>query len=156
MTTLTIGQSIPHFSLPSTTDQPFQLSDYLDQQALVIYFYPKDNTPGCTTEGQDFRNLYPQFKALNVEIVGVSRDSVVSHSKFKTKLNLPFALLSDTDETICKLFDVIKLKTLYGKTSLGIERSTFLIDKQGILRQAWRKVAVKDHAQTVLEAARTL
>ncbi|MGL4185105.1 MAG: peroxiredoxin [Thiotrichaceae bacterium] len=156
MTALTIGQSIPHFSLPSTTDQPFQLSDYLDQQALVIYFYPKDNTPGCTTEGQDFRNLYPQFKALNVEIVGVSRDSVVSHSKFKTKLNLPFALLSDTDETICKLFDVIKLKTLYGKTSLGIERSTFLIDKQGILRQAWRKVAVKDHAQTVLEAARTL
>ena len=156
MTALTIGQSIPHFSLPSTTDQPFQLSDYLDQQALVIYFYPKDNTPGCTTEGQDFRDLYPQFKALNVEIVGVSRDSVVSHSKFKTKLNLPFALLSDTDETICKLFDVIKLKTLYGKTSLGIERSTFLIDKQGILRQAWRKVAVKDHAQTVLEAARTL
>ncbi len=156
MTALTIGQSIPHFSLPSTTDQPFQLSDYLDQQALVIYFYPKDNTPGCTTEGQDFRNLYPQFKALNVEIVGVSRDSVVSHSKFKTKLNLPFALLSDTDETICKLFDVIKLKTLYGKTSLGIERSTFLIDRQGILRQAWRKVAVKDHAQTVLEAARTL
>ena len=156
MTALTIGQSIPHFSLPSTTDQPFQLSDYLDQQALVIYFYPKDNTPGCTTEGQDFRNLYPQFKALNVEIVGVSRDSVVSHSKFKTKLNLPFALLSDTDETICKLFDVIKLKTLYGKTSLGIERSTFLIDKQGILRQAWRKVAVKDHAQTVLEAARML
>ena len=156
MTALTIGQSIPHFSLPSTTDQPFQLSDYLDQQALVIYFYPKDNTPGCTTEGQDFRNLYPQFKALNVEIVGVSRDSVTSHSKFKTKLNLPFALLSDTDETICKLFDVIKLKTLYGKTSLGIERSTFLIDKQGILRQAWRKVAVKDHAQTVLEAARML
>ena len=156
MTALTIGQSIPHFSLPSTTDQPFQLSDYLDQQALVIYFYPKDNTPGCTTEGQDFRDLYPQFKALNVEIVGVSRDSVASHSKFKTKLNLPFALLSDTDETICKLFDVIKLKTLYCKTSLGIERSTFLIDKQGILRQAWRKVAVKDHAQTVLEAAHTL
>ena len=156
MTALTIGQSIPHFSLPSTTDQPFQLSDYLDQQALVIYFYPKDNTPGCTTEGQDFRDLYPQFKALNVEIVGVSRDSVASHSKFKSKLNLPFTLLSDTDETICKLFDVIKLKTLYGKTSLGIERSTFLIDKQGILRQAWRKVAVKDHAQTVLEAARTL
>ena len=156
MTALTIGQSIPHFSLPSTTDQPFQLSDYLNQKALVIYFYPKDNTPGCTTEGQDFRDLYPQFKALNVEIVGVSRDSVTSHSKFKTKLNLPFALLSDTDETICKLFDVIKLKTLYGKTSLGIERSTFLIDKQGILRQAWRKVAVKDHAQTVLEAARML
>ena len=156
MTTLTIGQTVPNFTAPSTAALPFQLGDYLNQQALVIYFYPKDNTPGCTTEGQDFRNLYPQFKALNVEIVGVSRDSVVSHSKFKTKLNLPFALLSDTDETICKLFDVIKLKTLYGKTSLGIERSTFLIDKQGILRQAWRKVAVKDHAQTVLEAARTL
>ena len=156
MTALTIGQSIPHFIASSTTEQPFQLSDYLDQQALVIYFYPKDNTPGCTTEGQNFRDLYPQFKALNVEIVGVSRDSVASHNRFKTKLNLPFALLSDTDETICKLFDVIKLKTLYGKTSLGIERSTFLIDKQGILRQAWRKVAVKDHAQTVLEAARTL
>ena len=156
MTTLTIGQPVPHFTVPSTNDQPFQLSDYLNQKALVIYFYPKDNTPGCTTEGQDFRDLYPQFKALNVEIVGVSRDSVTSHSKFKTKLNLPFALLSDTDETICKLFDVIKLKTLYGKTSLGIERSTFLIDKQGILRQAWRKVAVKDHAQTVLEAARML
>jgi peroxiredoxin Q/BCP len=156
MTALLIGQSVPNFIASSTTEQPFQLSDYLDQQALVIYFYPKDNTPGCTTEGQNFRDLYPQFKALNVEIVGVSRDSVASHNRFKTKLNLPFALLSDTDETICKLFDVIKLKTLYGKTSLGIERSTFLIDKQGILRQAWRKVAVKDHAQTVLEAARTL
>ena len=156
MTALAIGQTVPNFTAPSTATRLFQLSDYLNQQALVIYFYPKDNTPGCTTEGQDFRDLYPQFKALNVEIVGVSRDSVASHSKFKTKLNLPFALLSDTDETICKLFDVIKLKTLYGKTSLGIERSTFLIDKQGILRQAWRKVAVKNHAQIVLEAARTL
>jgi peroxiredoxin Q/BCP len=156
MTALLIGQPVPNFIASSTTEQPFQLSDYLDQQALVLYFYPKDNTPGCTTEGQNFRDLYPQFKALNVEIVGVSRDSVASHNRFKTKLNLPFALLSDTDETICKLFDVIKLKTLYGKTSLGIERSTFLIDKQGILRQAWRKVAAKDHAQTVLEAARTL
>lgn len=156
MTTLAIGQTVPNFTAPSTATRPFQLSDYLNQQALVIYFYPKDNTPGCTTEGQDFRDLYPQFKALNVEIVGVSRDSVASHSKFKSKLDLPFALLSDTDETICKLFDVIKLKTLYGKTSLGIERSTFLLDKQGILRQAWRKVAVKNHAQTVLEAARTL
>ncbi len=156
MCVVSIGQTLANFTVPSTADKPFQLSDYLNQQALVIYFYSKDHTPGCTTEGQEFRDLYPQFQALNVEIVGVSRDSLTSHQKFQAKLNLPFALLSDTDETICKLFDVIKLKTLYGKTSLGIERSTFLIDKQGMLRQVWRKVSVKAHALTVLEAARTL
>jgi peroxiredoxin Q/BCP len=123
---------------------------------LVIYFYPKDSTPGCTTEGQNFRDLYAQFQALDTDIFGVSRDSLRAHENFKTKQAFPFELISDTDESLCGLFDVIKLKKLYGKEHMGIERSTFLIDKTGTLRNEWRKVKVAGHADAVLEAVKAL
>lgn len=123
---------------------------------VVIYFYPKDNTPGCTTEGQNFRDLYNEFKKANTLIFGVSRESIKSHENFKAKQAFPFELISDPDETLCKLFDVIKLKKLYGKEYLGIDRSTFLLDKEGILRQEWRKVKVEGHAEEVLQAAKAL
>lgn len=119
-------------------------------------FYPKDSTPGCTTEGQDFRDAYAQFQAADTEIFGVSRDSLKSHENFKAKQSFPFELLSDQDEAICNLFDVIKLKNMYGKQVQGIERSTFLIDKQGTLRHEWRKVSVKGHVEAVLAAAQAL
>lgn len=155
MTTITIGQPIPDFRAEQTGPEPFQLSQLQGQQ-LVIYFYPKDNTPGCTTEGQAFRDLYPQFQQANTVVVGVSRDSLRTHTNFKTKHAFPFELISDSDEAVCKLFDVIKLKKLYGKEHLGIERSTFLVDRQGVLRQEWRKVKVKDHVPEVLAAAQAL
>lgn len=123
---------------------------------LVVYFYPKDATPGCTIEAQDFRDLHPQFRRAGVDVVGVSRDSVASHEKFCAKQNLPFKLISDADETLCRAFDVIHEKNMYGKKMLGIVRSTFLFDETGALRREWRGVKVKGHAEEVLEAARAL
>lgn len=149
------GKSVDEFSRPATGDQTIKLSDYRGQN-LVLYFYPKDSTPGCTTEGQDFRDAINDFKAANTAILGVSRDSMKRHENFKAKQKFPFELLSDEDESLCRQFDVIKLKKLYGKEHMGIERSTFLIDAEGTLRQQWRKVKVKGHVQEVLQAAQEL
>ena len=150
-----IGAKPADFSLPVTGGGSWRLKDAAGDK-LVIYFYPKDMTSGCTLESQDFRDLYPRFRKAGVQIVGVSRDSVASHEKFKAKEKLPFELLSDADEKLCKAFDVIKEKTLYGRKYLGIERSTFLLDAAGVLRQEWRKVKVPGHAEEVLEAAKSL
>lgn len=150
-----LNQSVPDFELPSTGSLDFRLSEHRAKY-LVLYFYPKDSTPGCTTEGQQFRDLYPQFQASNAEIFGISRDSLKSHENFKAKLNLPFHLLSDADEIACQLFNVIKMKNMYGKQVRGIERSTFLIDANGTLRQEWRGVKVDGHAQAVLDAIQHL
>lgn len=138
-----------------TGDRMFQSADYKGKR-LVLYFYPKDNTPGCTTESIAFRDLYPQFQAANAEIVGISRDSLRSHESFKAKLDLPFGLVSDPDEVLCSLFDVMKNKMMYGKQVRGIERSTFLIDGSGKLVKEWRGVKVPDHATAVLEALQAL
>jgi thioredoxin-dependent peroxiredoxin len=127
------------------------LADYKGKY-LVLYFYPKDSTPGCTQEGQDFRDNYAKFKALNADIIGVSRDSLKSHENFKCKQEFPFELISDTDESLCKAFDVIKMKNMYGKQVLGIERSTFLIDPEGKVAKEWRKLSVKGHCEQVLAA----
>lgn len=141
-------QAVPEFELPSTGGKTFKLSDY-SGKTLVIYFYPKDATPGCTTQGQQFRDFYPDFQAANIEIFGISRDSLKSHENFKAKFNFPFELLSDTEELACNLFGVMKMKNLYGKQVRGIERSTFLID-QGILVKEWRGVKADGHANEVL------
>jgi peroxiredoxin Q/BCP len=143
----------PDFKCPATGDQTIHLKS-LRGKKVVIYFYPKDSTPGCTTEGQDFRDLHAKFKRQNAMILGVSRDSLASHEKFKAKQKFPFELLSDPDEALCKKYDVIKEKTLYGRKFMGIERSTFLIDERGKLREEWRKVKVKGHAAEVLEAVK--
>ncbi|MBC7192157.1 peroxiredoxin [Marinobacter sp.] len=150
-----IDQPVADFEGPATGDRTFRLSDQRGRN-LVIYFYPKDNTPGCTTEGQDFRDRFEQFQALDTDIVGVSRDGLKAHENFRAKHGFPFHLISDKDETVCRHFDVIKLKKLYGKEHMGIERSTFLIDRDGILRREWRGVKVKGHADEVLEAVRAL
>ena len=150
-----IGDKVANFSCPATSDKTISLSD-LQGKNIVLYFYPKDSTPGCTTEGQNFRDLYEQFCQLDTIILGVSRDSIRRHENFKAKQAFPFELLSDEDESLCKQFDVIKLKKLYGKEHLGIERSTFLIDKTGVLRKEWRKVKVKGHVDEVLEALKEL
>jgi thioredoxin-dependent peroxiredoxin len=146
-----VGRKVPDFSLPATGGQTIALSDYSGRN-VVIYFYPKDSTPGCTTEGQDFRDRIGQFRRRNTAILGISRDSVRSHENFKARQELPFELLSDADETVCRLFDVIREKNMYGRKVMGIERSTFLIDERGILRREWRKVRVKGHADEVLAA----
>lgn len=156
MTTPTLGQTVPDFEAPATSDKTFRLSDFKEKANVVLYFYPKDSTPGCTTEGQDFRDAYAQFQAADTEIFGISRDSLKSHENFKAKQSFPFELLSDKEEALCNLFDVIKMKNMYGKQVRGIERSTFLIDKQGILRHEWRKVSVKGHVDAVLEAIHSL
>ncbi len=150
-----IGDKIANFSRPATGGQEISLAD-LEGKNVLLYFYPRDSTPGCTTEGQNFRDLYPEFSRLNTVILGVSRDSIKRHENFKAKQNFPFELLSDEDETLCRQFDVIKLKKLYGKESLGIERSTFLIDKNGTLRHEWRKVKVKGHADAVLQSLKEM
>ncbi len=155
MSKVQLNKKVPAFSAAATGDQTFRLSDYKGNN-LVIYFYPRDNTPGCTTEGQDFRDLYNVFKRNQTVVVGVSRDSLASHEKFRVKQAFPFELLSDENETLCRLFDVIKEKNMYGRKVMGIERSTFLIDASGKLRQEWRKVKVKGHAEEVLEAVRAL
>jgi len=146
---------VADFSLPATGNQTFTLSGARGKH-LVIYFYPKDNTPGCTTEAQQFRDLYAKFKKANCEVVGISRDSIKSHENFKAKFTLPFALLSDADETACNLFGVIKQKNMYGKQVRGIERSTFVIDKDGMLRHEWRGLKADGHAQEVLDFVTTL
>ena len=147
--------AIADFELPSTGGKPFRHSEHIGTPC-VLYFYPKDNTPGCTTEGQDFRGLYPLFEALGCAVYGISRDSLKSHENFKAKLDLPFDLLSDTDEKVCELFGVMKLKNMYGKQVRGIERSTFVIDRNGKVAKAWRGVKVPNHAQEVLEFVRSL
>ncbi|MCP5242029.1 MAG: peroxiredoxin [Burkholderiales bacterium] len=152
---LTIDQRVDDFQLPSTGGKIFSLSEAAGKH-LVIYFYPKDNTPGCTTEGENFRDTYAAFKNLNCEILGISRDSIKSHENFKEKMNFPFELLSDSDEQICKMFDVIKMKSMYGKQVRGIERSTFIIDAKGVLRKEWRGVKVPGHVETVLAFVKTL
>ena len=146
---------VADFSLPATGGQTFTLSGARGKH-LVIYFYPKDNTPGCTTEAQQFRDLYAGFREANCEVVGVSRDSIKSHENFKAKFCLPFELLSDSDETACNLFGVIKLKNMYGKQVRGIERSTFVFDKGGELRREWRGLKADGHAQEVLDFVNSL
>ncbi|MDQ7072892.1 MAG: peroxiredoxin [Gammaproteobacteria bacterium] len=155
MTTLQLGKPVPDFQLPSTGDTTFSLSAHRGSN-IIIYFYPKDNTPGCTLEGQNFRDHIAEFEAHDTLIFGISRDSVKVHENFKAKHNFPFDLLSDTDETACKLFDVLHLKKNYGREYMGIVRSTFLIDKEGVLRQEWRKVKVKEHLAEVLDAVKAL
>ena len=149
----TVGKKVPAFNLPATGEQSIKLAD-LKGKNIVLYFYPKDSTPGCTLEGQDFRDLHAKFRRQNTVILGVSRDSIASHEKFKEKQKFPFELLSDPDEKLCQQFDVIHEKTLYGRKFMGVERSTFLIDEAGKLRQEWRKVKVKGHAEEVLEAVK--
>ncbi len=145
-----IDTMITDFELPATGGKLFRLSE-LRGNKLVIYFYPKDSTPGCTSEAQQFRDLYPDFTKAGCVVVGVSRDSIRSHENFKARQDLPFALLSDVDETLCTLFSVIRMKSMYGKQVRGIERSTFVIDGQGVLRREWRGVKTQGHAQEVLD-----
>lgn len=152
---ISLGQPVPDFSAAATGGLTITLSE-LRGSPVVLYFYPKDNTPGCTNEGQQFRDLHGQFAALNTVVFGVSRDSMPSHERFRAKHGLPFHLITDSDQALCTLFNVIKLKKFYGKESLGVERSTFLIDSMGVLRGEWRKVKVDGHAQAVLAAVRTL
>jgi peroxiredoxin Q/BCP len=150
-----MNRVVGDFTADATGDQKIRLQD-LRGKNVVIYFYPKDSTPGCTTEGRDFSALHDRFKRANTVILGVSRDSIASHEKFKEKQGFPFDLLSDPDETLCKKFDVIHEKSLYGRKFMGVVRSTFLIDAEGKLRREWRKVKVKGHAEEVLEAAKAL
>ena len=144
---------VANFTCAATGGQTVELKA-LRGKKVVLYFYPKDATPGCTTEGQDFRDLHGKFRRQNAVIFGVSRDSMTSHNKFKEKQKFPFELLSDPDEKLCRRFDVIREKSLYGRKFMGIERSTFLIDEQGKLRQEWRKVKVQGHAAAVLDAVK--
>jgi thioredoxin-dependent peroxiredoxin len=150
-----LNQPAPDFELPATGGVSYRLSSSKGK-LLVLYFYPKDNTPGCTNEGLQFRDLYPQFAKLGCAIYGISRDSLRSHENFKSKMSFPFELLSDAEELACKLFGVIKMKNMYGKKVRGIERSTFVIDAKGVVRREWRGVKVPGHAQEVLEFVKTL
>lgn len=155
MSKLAIGKAAPAFTLPGSSGQDWMLRGAKGKH-LVVYFYPRDNTPGCTTETAAFRDLYPQFRKAGTQIIGISADSPASHEKFKAKLQIPFELLSDTDHTVCQLFEVYKEKSLYGRKFMGIERSTFLIDSSGKLQHEWRKVKVPGHAEAVLAEARKL
>lgn len=148
---LTINKPAPSFNLPATGGKRISLNDFKDKN-VVLYFYPKDCTSGCTQEGKDFAESYKKFASLNTVILGVSRDNVKLHEKFKAEQQFPFELLSDTDEKLCSLYEVMKEKTMYGKKTVGIERSTFLIDKKGLLRREWRKVQVPGHVMAVLQA----
>ena len=150
-----IGDRVPEFELPATDGKTISLNE-LRGRNVLLYFYPKASTPGCTQEGQDFRDLHDQFQAANTVILGASRDGIKAQENFKAKHGFPFDLLSDKDETLCNLFGVIKEKNMYGKKVMGIERSTFLIDAEGVLRREWRGVKVKGHAQEALEAAQAL
>ena len=150
-----LDKPAPDFELPATGGKPFRLSR-VQGSPLVLYFYPKDNTPGCTTEGQHFRDLYVEFQKLKCGIYGVSRDSIKSHENFKARMKFPFDLLSDSEETACKLYGVIKMKNMYGRKVRGIERSTFAIDGRGVVRREWRGFKVPGHVQEVLEFMRTL
>ena len=150
-----VGNRVPDFSIPATGTETFRLSEHKGHP-VVLYFYPKDNTPGCTTEGEQFRDLHKEFVKRGAVVAGVSRDSVKSHDGFKAKMGFPFPLLSDADEKLCALFDVIKMKNMYGKKVRGIERSTFLIGADGKLVREWRRVKVDGHAAEVLEAVKAL
>jgi len=150
-----VGKKVPAFEAQTTGGGTIS-RDALAGAPFVLYFYPKDDTPGCTAEGIDFRDQYAKFKRRKIRVFGVSRDSLASHEKFKAKYSLPFDLVSDPDETLCKQFDVIKEKNMYGRKTLGVERSTFLIDADGVLRREWRKVKVKGHVDEVLAAAAEL
>jgi peroxiredoxin Q/BCP len=155
MSTVQINKKVPNFDLPATGDKTIKLTA-LKGKKVILYFYPKDSTPGCTTEGQDFRDNHNKFKRAGAIVLGVSRDSIKSHENFKAKQEFPFDLISDKDETLCKLFDVIKEKNMYGKKVMGVERSTFLLDEKGTLRQEWRKVKVAGHVEEVLKATKLL
>ena len=152
---VSIGKKIKNFSIVASGDKTISLKDYQGKK-VVLYFYPRDSTPGCTTQGQDFRDAKGRFTRQNTVIMGVSRDSIKSHENFIAKQKFNFDLLSDADEALCTQFDVIKMKNMYGKQVRGIERSTFLIDEKGVLRQEWRKVKVKEHVEAVLAAAKAL
>jgi len=150
-----LNMTVPDFSAQITGTTPFQLSQFRGKN-LVLYFYPKDNTPGCTTESLQFRELYPKFQQAGTEIIGISRDSIRSHDGFKSKLDLPFELISDADEMVCAMFDVIVMKSMYGKKVRGIERSTFIIDAAGKMVKEWRGVKVPGHVDDVLEFVQSL
>ena len=150
-----LGKKCPAFKAEATNNQTLSNASF-EGKNLVIYFYPKDSTPGCTTEGQEFRDSYKIFKKMNTEILGVSRESIKSHENFKLKQSFPFELLSDPDEKVCKAFDVMKLKSMYGREYMGVDRSTFIIDEKGKIQTEWRGVKVKGHVQEVLEAVRDL
>lgn len=155
MSEIALNKSVPDFELPSTGDKNVRLSD-LRGKNVLIYFYPKDNTPGCTLEGQQFRDHINEFEQLNTVIFGISRDSIKMHENFKKKQEFPFDLLSDADETVCNLFGVMQLKKLYGREYMGVDRSTFIIDADGVLRHEWRSVKVKGHVEEVLTTLKAL
>ncbi len=150
-----IGKKVTPFSLPATGEKNVSLKDFKGTH-LIVYFYPKDSTPGCTLEGQNFRDRYADFKKAGAEILGVSRDSLKAHENFRARQGFPFDLLSDQDESLCRQFDVIHEKIMYGRKVMGIVRSTFLIDSTGVLQKEWRKVKVKGHVDDVLEAVKSL
>lgn len=150
MSTTTLNKPVPDFELPATSNTKIRLSN-LKGKNVILYFYPKDDTPGCTRESQDFRDNDKKFAALNTVIIGISRDTLKSHEKFKATQSLPFELIADSEETLCDLFGVMKEKNMYGKKVRGVERSTFLIDKNGVLRHEWRKVNVDGHVAEVLQ-----
>ena len=149
------GKKCPKFKADATSDKVISNETFKNKN-VVIYFYPKDSTPGCTTEGQDFRDNYKRFKKLNTDILGISRESIKSHENFKSKQNFPFELLSDSDEKVCKAFDVMKLKSMYGREYMGVDRSTFLVNSAGKVAKEWRGVKVKGHVLEVLDAAKEL
>lgn len=153
--TVKLNEPFLNFQLPATSGKTFQLSDYIGK-TVVVYFYPKDSTPGCTTQGVQFRDAYPEFQQHHTEIFGISRDTLKSHETFKAKFSFPFELLADTEELACNLFNVIKMKNMYGKQVRGVERSTFVIDKSGNLVKEWRGVKVDGHAAEVLSFIKTL
>ena len=155
MTKMLEGKNCPKFKAECTSELNLSNEDFIGKN-LVIYFYPKDSTPGCTTEGQEFRDNYKSFKKLNTDILGVSRDSIKSHENFKSKQEFPFELLSDPDEKVCKAFDVMKLKSMYGKEYIGVDRSTFLVSAKGIILKEWRSVKVKGHVEDVLSSVKNL
>jgi peroxiredoxin Q/BCP len=155
METSMLNHAVPDFHLPATSGTTFQLANHLGKN-LVIYFYPKDSTPGCTTQGIQFRDAYADFQACNTEIFGISRDNIKSHENFKTKFSFPFELLADTEEVVCTLFSVMKMKNMYGKQVRGVERSTFIIDKNGVLVKEWRGVKVDGHVAEVLNFIQSL
>ena len=155
MAKVSVGKQVPDFSVAATGGQTVSLKEYRGKN-VIVYFYPKDSTPGCTLEGQDFRDNHAKFKRQKAIVFGVSRDSVSSHERFREKQGFKFDLLSDPDEKLCRLFDVIREKNMYGRKVIGIERSTFLIDHLGVLRQEWRKVRVKGHVAEILDAVKAL
>jgi len=155
MTKMLEGKKCPKFKAECTSELNLSNEDFIGKN-LVIYFYPKDSTPGCTTEGQEFRDNYKSFKKLNTDILGVSRDSIKSHENFKSRQEFPFELLSDPDEKVCKAFDVMKLKSMYGREYIGVDRSTFLVSAKGIILKEWRSVKVKGHVEDVLSSVKNL